>query len=119
MCAWKIVNNVIPTRKNITKKGTDINTLCCFGKKREESTTHLFWVCKISKNIWLDFFPNLSGLFSVCREGWDPQEIKRWIVDDAKEDEIDVALLILWNLWNSRIKISSNNSQVDPIQIHN
>lgn len=49
VCGWKIINDIIPTKVNIKKKGIDLNFFCSLCGKKPESSSHLIWDCKVSK----------------------------------------------------------------------
>lgn len=57
ICVWKILNNILPTSPNLQRLGIDSNPLCVLCRKYQESSNHLFWDCKVSKQIWLSFIP--------------------------------------------------------------
>lgn len=65
---WKIVKNTLPTIENIEKRGVHSNELCFSCREKKEDEEHTFWRCKVSRRIWGMFIPNLTQLFSMCRD---------------------------------------------------
>nr|GEU74672.1 RNA-directed DNA polymerase, eukaryota [Tanacetum cinerariifolium] len=50
--AWKVKLDGLPTRLNISRKGSDIESiLCLMCGKAVESTSHIFFTCQMSKEI--------------------------------------------------------------------
>lgn len=63
-CSLKIVNDIIPSKANILKKGVDLNPICFLCGKKIESTAHLIWGCKSIDWIWRIHIPKTADLFS-------------------------------------------------------
>lgn len=67
---WRIINNAIPTQKNICARGIGVNPMCLFCKSKEELTCHIIWGGKFFRPLWLSYFPPLSFMFSLCKKNW-------------------------------------------------
>ncbi|GJR25752.1 RNA-directed DNA polymerase, eukaryota [Tanacetum coccineum] len=50
--AWKVINDYLPTRFNLSRRGMDIETIVCpMCNCMVESSRHLFFSCELSKQI--------------------------------------------------------------------
>ncbi|GJT53552.1 RNA-directed DNA polymerase, eukaryota [Tanacetum coccineum] len=50
--AWKVINDYLPTRFNLSRRGMDIGTIVCpMCNCMVESSRHLFFSCELSKQI--------------------------------------------------------------------
>ncbi|GJS32135.1 putative reverse transcriptase domain-containing protein [Tanacetum coccineum] len=51
--AWKVKLDILPTRLNISKRGMDIESILCpLCEKNVESSSHIFFTCPISREIF-------------------------------------------------------------------
>jgi len=51
--SWRLLLDKIPTKAKLAKKGVEVaNRLCELCKEENETTWHLFFDCKIAKNLW-------------------------------------------------------------------
>lgn len=112
---WKIINNIIPNKVNIRKKGIDLNPLCTICGKKLEPSCHLIWDCKISKEVWRTFIPNSSPLFSLCKDNWSAMDHWNWMVDKLNREDLSKGVIIMWAIWNHRNKSSVSKSQQSQI----
>lgn len=99
ICAWKIINNIIPCKANNLKKGIDLNPRCSFYLKKLESTTHLIWECKISKQMWESFIPTSLNLFSFCRVNWSPKDYWSWMTENLNKEDMVKGSIIMWSIY--------------------
>lgn len=60
------------------------------------------------------FIPSSIGLFSICRESWTTMDYWSWMVEHGRADELDIAIIILWSIWNIRNRALAQNLCVDP-----
>lgn len=114
---WKIINNLLPTKDNLAKKGIPSNHICCFCRAHKESTTHVLWTCKFSKKIWMEFFPKKNNLLNLCRWLDEPMEAWDMMQQQLSTEERNLAILVLWNLWTARNKCTLNSQRPDLNQI--
>lgn len=107
ICVWRVLNDLIPTKSNLIKRGMSVDPICVFCRCKEESSSYVVWQCKFSKPIWLNFLPNLRPLFSVCREEWRPIYWWKGMIDTLLEEERKWAVVIIWEIWSYRNRILS------------
>lgn len=49
---WKVMENKIATKVNLARRGIVVDSLLyCFCRKKEETTNHLFFECRITCGI--------------------------------------------------------------------
>ncbi|KAL2900689.1 hypothetical protein RDABS01_025771 [Bienertia sinuspersici] len=49
---WKIINNAVPVKTNLRKRGIEVPLNCSLCGKEEENLSHLFRDCKLSQRVW-------------------------------------------------------------------
>lgn len=113
ICLWKILNNFIPTKSNLNRRGMDINPLCLFCRKATENSSHIFWRCKKVRIFWESIFPNLNLVSIPCREDEDMLTVWDAITKDMDREEVENAAILLWSLWNCRNK--ARQSEVSSV----
>lgn len=95
----------------------NINLCCVLCRRKMVTTSHASWFCTFSKRIWLKFIPSLDNLFSMCRTNWNMIDIWEGLVNRLTGDDLSLAAIILWNLWNYRNKVAYNGLIADQHQI--
>lgn len=64
---WKIVKDILPTKSNLVKMGITTDRCCVLCRLSEETTTHLFWDCKVVKDLWSFLLKSYVGLSALHR----------------------------------------------------
>ena len=49
---WRLLNNKVPTDDNLQKRGCIIVSRCCFCLQHTESSTHIFFDCRVTSRLW-------------------------------------------------------------------
>lgn len=121
ICLWKVLLDILPTAPNLQKNGVDINPTCVLCRTKKESTSHIFWGCKVSKSLWNFFIPSSLSLFSVCRENWSSMDFWCWLTENLSDREIEDAVILVWSIWSirNRTLIDSNKFRPEFDQIIN
>lgn len=96
ICLWKVLNDIIPTKVNLVKKGIDTFPLCSFCRKKPDSATHIFWQCKVTKGIWSYFIPCSDKFLSVCRLDWTVVDYWNIMILYLSEDDLNATAIIIW-----------------------
>ncbi|GJU36662.1 RNA-directed DNA polymerase, eukaryota, reverse transcriptase zinc-binding domain protein [Tanacetum coccineum] len=117
--AWKVRNDYLPTRFNISRRGMEINTIRCpICNMGVESTSHLFFSCQVIKeNVrkiarWWEI--NYMDLFSY-------EEWVNWFTNIRLSSKIKSVLegvfyILWWLIWtyrNKKIFGSKNTSTMN------
>ena len=51
--AWRVLENRVVSRVNLARRGVVVeNSLCCLCGEEEESSCHLFSVCRFAWRVW-------------------------------------------------------------------
>ncbi|GJY47483.1 RNA-directed DNA polymerase, eukaryota, reverse transcriptase zinc-binding domain protein [Tanacetum coccineum] len=87
--AWKVSNDYLPTRLNLSRRGLDIESIVCpLYNILAESSSHLFFLCDVSQQIM--------------------RKIMRWWELDFQE----INSYNEWVNWMLNIRLSSNSKKV-------
>lgn len=75
VCMWRLCNNIIPTKVNLTKSHIMTDLLCMMCNHPEESILHLLKDCPFTKCTWL------SSYFGYLLQGSSPQSFLFWAME--------------------------------------
>ncbi|XP_024190432.1 uncharacterized protein LOC112194424 [Rosa chinensis] len=99
ICVWRAVNNLLPTREQLLKKGYDGELGCIVCNHKVESIAHLFCKCPTALQI-------LSGSpFSLKQSLLPNLDFKEGMLEQAlnlKSEIFEKLLMIIWGLWKNR-----------------
>lgn len=124
MFMWKIVNKVIPSAENLSKRKILVPTECHFCKTNYETTEHLFRDCQYSRKIWSTTM-GIKSTSSPCIP------LDRWVKNfmsllkdrDKEEDSLGYCpgtskfIGTLWAIWLHRNEIAFRTSNPNPNRI--
>ncbi|GKC28085.1 RNA-directed DNA polymerase, eukaryota, reverse transcriptase zinc-binding domain protein [Tanacetum coccineum] len=105
--AWKVKLDILPTRLNISKRGMDIESILCpLCEKNMESSSHIFFTCPISREIFHKVLL-LWEIDVVMVSSYD--EWLKWLLSirlHSKHKELfeGVCYVLWWYIWNFRNK---------------
>ncbi|XP_062007030.1 uncharacterized protein LOC133724342 [Rosa rugosa] len=109
ICAWRAINNILPTRQQLVHKGYLGPTNCLFCTEALETTGHVFCHCPTAKETFAasSITLQVSSLPSFV--------FKEWMLDQAlhlSSDQFEKVLMHIWALWKNRnSKLWSNTAQ--------
>ncbi|GJX77001.1 RNA-directed DNA polymerase, eukaryota, reverse transcriptase zinc-binding domain protein [Tanacetum coccineum] len=122
--AWKVRLDCLPTRLNISRRGLDIDSILCpLCENVVESTTHIFFTCRIAREI----FRKVSCWWDVSfTEVSTYDEWLDWILNirlSIKYKKLleGVCYIMWWHIWAFRnksifgLKIPSNAVIFDDV----
>jgi hypothetical protein len=91
---WKALNNLLPTRTNLAKKGVIQDTICPICENKDETVEHILWSCPSSKDVWgggprrlqkLDATEsNFTNLFEKLIKRCDKEDLELFAVTARK-----------------------------------
>ena len=96
MFLWRALNNLLPTRKNLKRRGVVTETLCPLCGREEEDVAHVLWNCPAASDVW--------GCASVkfqkrsCGKN-DFFNIFVDIIERSDEPEVEVFAVTARRLW--------------------
>ncbi|XP_022154990.1 uncharacterized protein LOC111022134 isoform X1 [Momordica charantia] len=73
-------------------------------RKKEETTQHILWECKVIKDIWINCTPIEANFFYIDRTNWTTKEYWEWLMDKAGEEERRRSMIIACQIWEMRNK---------------
>ena len=97
---WRLIMRAIPTGSRLQEKGIvgDFRCSVCGGLK--ESIQHVFFDCKLSKEVWNTFhrdMPDQCEGFMDDRQGW--RKIFSFLKD---KDLLEAGMIVCWLIWKNR-----------------
>nr|GEV21967.1 RNA-directed DNA polymerase, eukaryota [Tanacetum cinerariifolium] len=105
--AWKVKNDGLPTRFNISRRGMEIDTITCpLCDVYAESTRHVFFSCKVfcevMRNIarWCELEYNDTNSY----EEWPDWLISIRLPLNLKKVFEGICYIVWWHIWNWRNK---------------
>ncbi|KAI5666768.1 hypothetical protein M9H77_16621 [Catharanthus roseus] len=99
---WRLYNNILPTRKNLSQRITSISQCCAMCPKNEEDILHTFLQCRIARETWLN--SDFSHLVNLFLRTAPYQVILEKMISWAAHDSSQFAYLLccIWSTFLSR-----------------
>lgn len=99
---WRLTHNGQPLRCNLSRRGMLIDTRCPVCGQMSEDGGHLFFKCKLPKQIWriLNFENERQALAAIP----DAYDVVDWILKQQGQKR-DFMVIILWFIWTERNNI--------------
>nr|GEV87191.1 RNA-directed DNA polymerase, eukaryota, reverse transcriptase zinc-binding domain protein [Tanacetum cinerariifolium] len=105
--AWKVKINGLPTRLNISKRGIDIDSILCpLCEKHVESSSHTFFSCHISREIFRKVLRwwQIDDTEISCYEEWLHWLLNIRLSSNHKKLLEGVCYVLWWHVWQFRNK---------------
>jgi hypothetical protein len=101
MFIWRLAHNSLPVRRNVARRGVDLDTRCPVCQRFDEDCGHLFFKCKYVKMCWrgLDIEDVRTELLN-CPSGKETIT-KIWKLEKAKQMKV---IVFVWRWWSARNK---------------
>jgi ribonuclease HI len=96
---WRFSYNSHPLRCNLVRRDLKIDTVCPICGREEEDGAHLFFKCKLARNVWQ--LLSFEGDRVVLAALNTPVEALEHILK-AKEQNKLLMVILLWFLWTER-----------------
>ncbi|GJW97147.1 RNA-directed DNA polymerase, eukaryota, partial [Tanacetum coccineum] len=103
--AWKVSNDYLPTRFNLSRRGMDIGSIVCpMCNSMVESSRHLFFSCDLSNQImskisrWMDFGNQEINSY----EEWIEWMLSIRLPYNLKKVFEGVCYIVWWFIWDWR-----------------
>ncbi|KAL2896303.1 hypothetical protein RDABS01_038087 [Bienertia sinuspersici] len=108
--AWRAMNNGLPTMVNLVKRNIQVDCICPRCGEEKEDTTHLIVGCMESRFLW-----KISPLRLDIGTSTSLFEWGKTITTACKADfSWEIALILMWQIWQSHNKWVFNREKVDP-----
>jgi hypothetical protein len=114
---WRILNDVVPVRSALSKRGIQCSIICPSCSRSEETISHAFVNCPSVSKVW--FGTSLNIKFPQQ----DLINFKEWliyVIQSTKEEEIIIQIAaIIYNIWQARNSLVFDNHKVTEEDIIN
>ncbi|GKB35519.1 RNA-directed DNA polymerase, eukaryota, reverse transcriptase zinc-binding domain protein [Tanacetum coccineum] len=103
--AWKVKLDILPTRLNISKRGMDIESILCpLCEKNVESSSHIFFTCPISREIFRKvlLWWEIDVVMISSYDEWLEWLLSIRLHSKHKEFFEGVCYVLWWYIWNLR-----------------
>uniref|UniRef100_A0A803QCG1 Reverse transcriptase zinc-binding domain-containing protein n=1 Tax=Cannabis sativa TaxID=3483 RepID=A0A803QCG1_CANSA len=102
---WRLCNGWLLVNTVLQHRGMNINSICWWCGKEEETIEHCLWFCPSSKNIWKNF-----SIWRIIKQNKGTIiDILIHIKQQVPKEEFVVFLIMSWLLWNRRNKKRLNH----------
>jgi hypothetical protein len=109
---WRLARNIIPTRKNLSRKGISLDMCCPLCHNGSEDVDHLFMLCPASMAVWFASPLGIRIPSHLDFLAW----MKHWLtVPDVFAQQL--FCITLWMIWRHRNFTVFKNSEFVPIII--
>jgi ribonuclease HI len=109
---WRLARNIIPTRKNLSRKGISLVMCCPLCHHGTEDVDHLFMHCPASMAVWFASPLGIRIPSHLDFLAW----MKHWLtVPDVFAQQL--FCITLWMIWRHRNFTVFKNSEFVPIII--
>lgn len=91
-----------PLRRNLSRRGMKIDTVCPVCLRQEEDGAHLFFKCKLARQVWLQLgLENKRADMALLDS---PRDVTESILQQKEDTSVKMAIT-LWFLWTERNNI--------------
>ncbi|XP_021758559.1 uncharacterized protein LOC110723513 [Chenopodium quinoa] len=110
---WKLFHDRIVVKRNLAKRGIQVEETCVFCGEDEEDSQHLFRLCNLAKEVWE------NGSLAICSDSTGFDSLREWIQyyillfysEDGKYGTRSTKFIAtLWGLWKMRNARSFNGA---------
>jgi hypothetical protein len=111
MFLWRALNNLLPTKQNLFKKGVTNDKMCPICGLEEESVSHIIWECQLAQDVWGGCSRKLQKM--ACR-GRGFTFVFEKMVDTCDKKEMEVFSMIARCIWLRCNKVVHEDSFIHP-----
>lgn len=115
---WKCLHGGLPVRTEIHRRTRQGNPFCTGCGEKEETIEHLLIHCKKAKEIWKMAPVQWDGIMELsdCFIRWWTA-IGEAQQDRGREDQVNLTINILWQIWKARNDREFNHKEREPHKI--
>jgi hypothetical protein len=114
MFIWRMVHNSLPVRRNLARRGIELDTVSPVCKRFDEDCGHLFFKCKGARACWRDMnLEQVRADLEMCRSGQETIT-KIWALDHDVQHKIFV---FLWRWWSARNKENAGGRMASSAEV--
>ncbi|GLT48447.1 hypothetical protein SLA2020_220710 [Shorea laevis] len=102
--AWKALQNKIPTKENLQKRGMieeNIETKCIFCGEQTESSTHILFSCPITWKLWCLCYDWWGIRTAAQEDGWNHLKQHQGLINKGRTRKIwsTIWFFTVWTIW--------------------
>jgi hypothetical protein len=110
---WRIIQNSIPVKTALSKRGITCNPLCPRCLQKEETIEHAFMHCERATRIW--FGSNLNLKFDNSHNSFADWII--YIINSLRDEEIRYIAAITYGIWFARNQHAFNQHDIEDMEV--
>ena len=104
MFIWRLAHNSLPVRRNLARRGVQMDTICPVCHRLDEDCGHLFFKCKRARECWqIMSLENIRTELELCTSG--KETVMRIL--NMKENERNKVFIWMWRWWVARNKANA------------
>jgi hypothetical protein len=109
MFVWRLTHNSLPVRRNLARRGIQLDALCPLYCRLDEDCGHLFFKCKRIKECWRALeSEHVRVMLEGCKSGKETISL----ILDMEPKAQEKTLIFMWKWWSARNK--TNEGQRMP-----
>jgi hypothetical protein len=96
---WRILNNAIPVKDNLTIRGIRCDPLCLLCNSKIETINHIFLDCEWTKQVWF------ASPLTINFEHLQIKTLSDWLdymMQNSKAEDMQSIATILYSIWLAR-----------------
>jgi hypothetical protein len=108
---WRILNNAIPVKEKLFKRGIRCVPLCSHCNNHVETIEHTFLECDWVKKVWF------ASPLTINFEHVKIKKFQDWMeymIQNSKQEELQIISTILYGTWQARNNREFNGKQLPP-----
>jgi len=107
-------HNSLAVRKELARRGMDLDTKCVMCSRLEEDGAHLFFNCKWAVKVWREM--GMEKHRCVLKSKLSGLEVMKYVLGiEEREKMVVVTLLWLWWLERNRVREGEKRKSVEDI----
>lgn len=94
---WRACHNILPTRKNLTKRQIITKDACPICTRCQESALHALWDCVAAQDIWAG---SIKIMQKISHGQADILQLMEYLMDRLALEDLELVLVQAWLIWN-------------------
>jgi len=104
MFIWRLAHNSLPVRRNLARRGVQMDTICPVCHRLDEDCGHLFFKCRRARECWqIMSLENIRIELELCTSG--KETVMRIL--NMKENERNKVFIWMWRWWAASNKANA------------
>jgi ribonuclease HI len=108
---WRILNNAIPVKEKLFKRGIKCVPLCSYCNNYVETIDHIFLECEWVKKVWFASPLTINFEHVMLKKFQDWFE---YMLQESRNEELQTISTILYSIWQARNDREFNGKNVPP-----